>query len=216
MGMGKGGPNYWYDGNDARTACEKVLGNVTFLVTVPPTHQFHFIPGKRVVGAQWISEDSQFDTGLIAHITMSIDLLTLRPTKDKTYHAELQVAGLHYTVRKKADSDWLEQNISTVEADQRNKVESPAVQKYKEIQKNSLHMGLVSGVWNSGNKDNTNSAKQSLNYTTNQQLFPGDLDKVKGMISTVGAEALKNKTFTHGKDKKKVELAVRTASIVVA
>jgi hypothetical protein len=28
------------------------------------------------------------------------------------YHAELLVKGLHYTVRKKADSDWLEQNRS--------------------------------------------------------------------------------------------------------
>jgi hypothetical protein len=41
------------------------------------------------------------------------------------------------------------------------------------------------------------------------------LDKVQGMISTVGAEALKNKTFKHG-TKKPVELKVSTASVVVS
>jgi hypothetical protein len=28
MGMGKGGPNYWYTEGDARRACEEALGEV--------------------------------------------------------------------------------------------------------------------------------------------------------------------------------------------
>jgi hypothetical protein len=216
MTMGKGGPNYWYTEGDARRACEKALGNVTFLVTVPPNHQFQFIIGKRVVAGQWISEDSEFDTGLIAHITMSIDKLTLSPNKDETYRARLEVNNLHYTVRKKTDSDWLEKNIDNVVEDQgkKTKTDSATVIKYKEIQANSLHHGL-NGAWNSGNKEKNEGAKKALNYDTNFPLFPGDLDKVQGMISTVGGKALENKVFTYPTKKKPVELAVSTASVVV-
>lgn len=165
------------------------MGKVTFVVTVAPNHQFHFIVGRRVVAGQWISEDSDFGPGLIAHITMSIDQMALKSNKDKTYHAEMLVNGLHYTVRKKADSDWLTENIDTVVADQESKKRTAAVLRYQEIQANSLHHGL-NGAWNSGNKEKNAGAKAALSYDTSFPLFPSDLDK-QGMISTVGAEALK-------------------------
>jgi len=232
MVMGKGGKNvYWYTEGDARRACEEALGEVTFLVTVPPNHQFRLIPGKRVSAGQWISEDSEFDTGLIAHITMTIDKLTLslsdvtssgkkgkskEEEEPKTFHANLEVSNLHYTVRKKADSDWLAENIKKVEADQKTKTNSAAVSKYKQIQTNSLHRGLNSAEWNSGNKGKNPDARAALNFDATSTLFPGDLDKVKGLISTVGAEALKNKVFKYEQSKEKAKLSVSTAAVVVA
>jgi hypothetical protein len=182
MGMGKGGKNvYWYTEGDARRACEEALSKVTFLVTVPgaKNHQFQYIVGKRVVAGQWISEDSEFDTGLIAHITMTIDKLTLslndltpsgekgkskrkEEEEQKTFHANLQVSGLHYTVRKKQDSDWLAENIKKVVADQQTKTNSAEVVKYKQIQTNSLHRGLNSSEWNSGNKGKNGSSAVSV------------------------------------------------------
>jgi hypothetical protein len=234
MTMGKGGKNtYWFTEGDARRTCEAALGKVTFLVTVPPNHQFQFIVGKRVVAGQWISEDSEFDTGLIGHITMTIDRLTLslndlKPSGEKgkskrkekeepkTFHANLQVSGLHYTVRKKTDSDWLEKNIDKVVADQKKKTNSPEVIRYKQIQTNSLHRGLNSSEWNSGNKDKNADARAALNFSNTSTLFPGDLDKVKGMISTVGAEALKNKVFKYEKGNERAELTVSSAAVIVA
>jgi hypothetical protein len=234
MTMGKGGKNiYWYTEGDARRACEEALSKVTFLVTVPPNHQFQFIVGKRVVAGQWISEDSEFDTGLIAHITMTIDKLTLSlnnltPSGEKgkskrkeeeeqiTFHANLQVSGLHYTVRKKQDSDWLAENINKVVVDQKTKTNSAEVIKYKQIQTNSLHRGLNSSEWNSGNKGKNADARAALNFSATSTLFPGDLDKVKGLISTVGAEALKNKVFIYEQGKEKAKLRVSSAAVTVA
>jgi hypothetical protein len=189
--------------------------------------------GKRVVAGQWISEDSAFDTGLIAHITMTIDKLTLSfnkvtPSGKKgksqkkeaeepiTFHANLQVSGLHYTVRKKQDSDWLAENINKVVADQKTSTNSAEVIKYKQIQTNSLHRGLNSSEWNSGNKGKNTDARAALNFSATSILFPGDLDKVKGLISTVGAEALKNKIFSYDHGKEKAKLKVSSAAVTVA
>jgi hypothetical protein len=216
MASGKGGPNYWYTEIDARLACEKALGEVRFEVTVPPHHRFILIPGKRVVAGQWISEDSEFGKGMIAHITMSITDLVLSPSKEEgkgKYHALLTVKNLHYTVRAKADSDWIEGNIKTILADQKNDPNSAFVRKYDEIQARSLHRGLVGQGWNSGNKTNNEIAKKALGDSFTQ--LPENLDKVKGLICTVGAVALQGKTFEYVTKKNSTQLAVYSALIEV-
>jgi len=78
-----------------------------------------------------------------------------------TFHANLQVSSLHYTVRKKEDSDWLAQNIDKVVADQKRKTNSQEVIKYKQIQTSSLHRRLNSSEWNSGNKDKNADASRT-------------------------------------------------------
>lgn len=233
MAMGKGGPNYWWTEGDARRACEKALAGVTFLVTVPPTHQFRLIPGQRTVAGQWISDDSDFAGNLIAHITMSIDKLTLSPipaeraakakkkSKDADtevlYHATLEVSGLHYTVRKKVDSTWIDQNIDTVVRDMEVKPTTPEVQRYKQIQAESLHMGLLNDTWNSGNKSNSEAAKNALGITARTRM-PADLDKVKGLIASVGATSLKGKSFTYtsaGAKKSNTEKVLTAHTVII-
>jgi hypothetical protein len=230
MPSGKGGPNFWFTEEDARVACDGVFAGVTFQVTVPP-HQFVFIPGNRVVGGQWISEDCEFGNELIAHITMTISKLQLSPSKeageektaksketkaDKLYHALLSVEGLHYTVRSKTDSDWIAANIKKVVADQDSKKQTADVLRYESIQRNSLHLGLK-GDWNSGNKTNTAPAKLALGGPASIVQFPSNLDKVAGLISTVGAVAFQGKIFQYSSknNSEKVKLHVNSAAITV-
>jgi hypothetical protein len=214
--MGSGGKDvFFYTKKDAISACEKALGKTTFRVTVPPGHTFVFESGERVCAEQWISSDSVFSNDtLIAHITMTICELRLHRQTGDLFHAFLRIENLHYTVRKKADSDWISKNIVAVLNAQSKggkgkgkgipaAPENP-LERYNQIQATSMHRGLNNSSWNSGNKDQNEAAKVALNYANTFQLWPGDLDKVKGMIMSVGGEAMKMQTFTHKQGKKLV------------
>jgi len=221
---GKGGSGvYWYTADDALAAVMEALGGANLQIAFGASN-VAFTGGQRTSGEQWVSSDTAWGNNAF-HFTLTFSKLNLTQVgpplssaaDDRAIHVdgELKLKNLHATLRRPVDSAWIGQNIDTVLAvqgkdeDARTAQEQGVLDRYQSIQQNSLHAGAFSGGrWNSGNKQNTDSAAATLGLN-DAAVRQGIGDLILGVSRSFG-EALKwalwDKQITHPSAAKKLQI----------